>query len=239
MWVHWVKQCVTTSTFAVLLNGQSQGGWIHPQRGIRQGSPLASLVFILVVDALEVCTLQVCLRGALTGFQSASLPKGITLLQYADGTTFFIQGSMAAAQTLLTMMDIFSDFFGLRLNQAKSTFVGFGVSEKEMSGCSQILATPIGVLPIRHLGVPLVDRRLRIQDSQPVFKKVETRLGCWQERLLSRGGHLILLKAVLAAIPIYYMSIFTMPASERRPSRRACGASCGEVPSPMKLRGRR
>ena len=30
-WVHWVKQCVMTSTFAVLLNGRPQGGWIHPQ----------------------------------------------------------------------------------------------------------------------------------------------------------------------------------------------------------------
>ena len=32
-WVRWVKQCVTTSTFAVLVNGRPQGGWIHPQRG--------------------------------------------------------------------------------------------------------------------------------------------------------------------------------------------------------------
>ena len=123
---------------------------------------------------------------------------------------------MEAAQTLSTMMDIFSDFSGLRLNRAKSTFVAFGLSEEEMSSCSQILTTPIRVLPIRYLGVPLVDHRLRIQDWQPIFEKVETRLGGWQARLLSRGGRLILLKAVLAAIPIYYMSIFMMLASVRR-----------------------
>ena len=123
---------------------------------------------------------------------------------------------MAAAQTLSIMIDIFSDFSGLRLNRAKSTFVGFGLSEEEMRRCSQIMATPIGVLPIRYLGVPLVDRRLRIQDWQPVFEKVETRLGGWRARLISRGGRLILLKAVLAAIPIYYMSIFTMPVGVRR-----------------------
>ena len=85
-----------------------------------------------------------------------------------------------------------------------------------MSGCSQILATPIGVLPIRYLGVPLVDRRLWIQDWQPIFEKVETRLGGWRARLLSRGGRLILLKVVVAAMPIYYMLIFMMPAGVRR-----------------------
>ena len=67
-WVQLVKQCVTTSTFAVSLNGRPQGGWIHPQRGIRQGCTLAPLLFILAMDALALCTLQVCSRGALTGF---------------------------------------------------------------------------------------------------------------------------------------------------------------------------
>ena len=52
--------------------------------------------------------------------------------------------------------------------------------------------------------------------GRPVFEKVETRMGGWRAHLLSYGGRLILLKAVLAAIPIYYMSIFTMPAGVRR-----------------------
>ena len=45
---------------------------------------------------------------------------------------------------------------------------------------------------------------------------METRLGGWRARLLSRGGRLVLLKSVMAAIPIYYMSIFRMPAGVRR-----------------------
>ena len=133
--MQWVKQCVMISTFAVLLNGRPQGGWIHPQQGIRQGCPLAPLLFIMAVDALAMCTLQVCSREALIEFQSASLPDGRPLLQYADDTTFFIQGFTTAAQILSIMMDIFLDFSGLRLNRASSTFVRFGLSE-EMSGCS-------------------------------------------------------------------------------------------------------
>ena len=180
------------------------------------GLPLAPLLFILAVDALAVCTLQMCRRGSLTGFQSPGVLTGIPLLQYADDTTFFVQGTWAAAHTLCTMMSIFSDFFGLRLNRAKSSFIGFGLSSEEMTGCSRLLATPISTLPIRYLGVPLVDRRLRISDWQPVLEKVESRLGGWQARLMSRGGRLVLLKAVLAAIPTYFMSIFRLPCGVRK-----------------------
>ena len=215
-WIRWVKQCVTTPTFAVLVNGRPQGGWIHPQRGIRQGCPLAPLLFILAADALAVCTSQLCRSGAFAGFQSSNIPGGIPLLQYDDDTTFFIQGSWAAAHTLSIMMDIFSDFSGLLLNRAKSSFIGFGLSSEELVGCARILATPIGALPIRYLGVPLADRRLRIRDWQPVMEKIETRLGGWRARFLSRGGRLVLLKAVLSAIPTYFMAIFRMPAGVRR-----------------------
>ena len=178
-WIRWVKQCATTPTFAVLVNGRPQGGWIHHQRGIQQGCPLAPLLFILAADALAVCTSQLCSSGAFAGFQSPNIHGGIPLLQYADDTTFFIQGSWAAAHTLSIMMDIFSDFLGLHLNRAKSSFIGFGLSSEELVGCARILATSIGALPIRYLGVPLVDRQLRIRDWQPVLDKVETQLGAW------------------------------------------------------------
>ena len=104
------------------------------------------------------------------------------------------------------MMDIFFDFSGIKLNQEKSSFIGFRLSPEELTGCSRILATPTGTLPIRYLGLPLVDRQLRTQDWKPVLEKVESRLAGWRARLLSRGGRLVLLKTVLEAIPIYYMS---------------------------------
>ena len=163
-----------------------------------------------------MCTMQLCRRGHLAGFQSPGIPGGIPLLQYVDDTTFFIQGSWAAAHTLSAMMDIFSDFSSLRLNRVKSSFIGFGLSAEEMVGCSRILTTPIGELPIRYLGVPLADCRLRIRDWQPVLEKVETQLGGWQARLLSRGGRLVMLKAVMSAIPTYFMAIFRMLVGVRR-----------------------
>ena len=105
------------------------------------------------------------------------------------------------------MMDVFTDFSGLQLNRAKST-VGFSLSAEELSRCAEILASSIGTLPLRYLGLPLTDRRLRTQDWQPMMEKVESRLGGWRGRLLSRGGRLVLVKTVLSALSTYFMSVF-------------------------------
>ena len=130
--MRWMKLCVTTSSCSVLINGRMQGGWFQPQRGIRQGCPLAPLLFIMAADALAFCTTRLCSRGHISGFQTAGHPGGIPLLQYVDDTTFFIQGSETAARTLSQMMDIFADFSGLQLNRAKSSFVGFGLAKEEI-----------------------------------------------------------------------------------------------------------
>ena len=144
---------------------------------------------------------------------------------------------MAVAHTLSSMLDIFSDFFGLRLNRAKSTCVGFGFPVEELDGFAQILAMPIEGLPIQYLGVPLVDRRLRLHDWHPVFEKVEMRLGGWQACLLSRGGRLVLLKAVLAAIPIYCMSIFRMPTGVKRRLEKTMRSFVWQGSQPAESRG--
>ena len=211
-----MKQCVCTTTFAVLVNGRPQGGWIHLQRGIRQGCPLAPLLFILVADTLAICTEQLYIRGYLAGFQTSGLLGGIPLLQYADDTTFFLRGSTAAAHHVSIMLDIFSNFSGLQLNRGKSSVVDIGLSSEELVRVSAMLATPVTSLSLLYLGLPLAEGRLRARDWQPVMTKIEACLGGWQARLLSRGGRLVLLQSVLAAIPIYFMAIFRMSDGVRR-----------------------
>ena len=78
------------------------------------------------------------------------------------------------------------------------------------------MPTPIASLPIRYLGLPLAEGRLRTRDWQPVISKIEARLGGWEARLLSRGCRLVLLQSVLAAIPIYFMVIFRIPVGVQR-----------------------
>lgn len=65
--------------------------------------------------------------------------------------------------------------------------------------------------PIKFLGVPLQYTKLRRKDLQPMIDKIIKRTAGCRGRLLSYVGRLTLLKACLASIPIYLLSIIKFP----------------------------
>ena len=56
-------------------------------------------------------------------------------------------------------------------------------------------------------------------DWQPVIKNVERRLEGWQSKVMSKGEWLVLLRSVLSAIPLFYLSVFGLPWESWTPRR--------------------
>lgn len=80
-----------------------------------------------------------------------------------------------------------------------------------MNDFAKIFCCKTGEFPLKYLGVPLHYTKLRREDLQPIVDKIMKRIAGWKGRLLSYAGHLTLLKACLASIPIYLMSIIKFP----------------------------
>jgi hypothetical protein len=83
--------------------------------------------------------------------------------------------------------------------------------KKKPSTLAAILGCKASNFLITYLGLPLSNKRLTREAYQKLIQQEEHCLAGWKAGLLSIGGRLVLLNAVLTAQPIYYMLAFLLP----------------------------
>lgn len=67
-WRGWIKTCVSSTKFSVLINGSPKGFLFKSSRGLHQGDPLTLMLFLILVEALHVMLDIPTQRKSLTGF---------------------------------------------------------------------------------------------------------------------------------------------------------------------------
>ena len=72
-------------------------------------------------------------------------------------------------------------------------------------GCSLI------ELPFNYLGFSSRLSMRQVSSWNPILQKIKQKLASWKARTLSRAGRLVLIKAVLNSLPLYFFSLFKMP----------------------------
>ena len=77
------------------------------------------------------------------------------------------------------------------------------------------LGCKVGSLPPTYLGLPLgaPHRSLTVWDG--VEERMRKNLARWKSQDISKGGRITLIRSTLASMPIYYMSMFSMPRKVR------------------------
>eukprot|EP00253_Pinus_taeda_P033643 PITA_33643 len=89
-WIRWVMALVTTASFSILLNG-SLSRTFRPSRGLRQGDPLSTFLFILMMEGLGKAIKSANAKGRIQGLKLTRNGDTLTHQQFVDDT--MLQGT--------------------------------------------------------------------------------------------------------------------------------------------------
>ena len=92
VWIERVMSCVTTPTFSILVNGKPYG-MVHPSRGIRQGEPLSSYLFLLCAEGFTTLLAKAELEGRIRGVSICKGAPRVTTLMFAYDSLLFCQAT--------------------------------------------------------------------------------------------------------------------------------------------------
>ncbi|XP_028201804.1 uncharacterized protein LOC114385979 [Glycine soja] len=128
-WIGWIKGCLTSASISILLNGSSTSEF-KPQRGLRQGDPLAPLLFDLVAEGLTGMMREATIKDCFQSFLVGKNKVPVNILQFADDTIFFGEASVDNVKAVKAVLRSYKMVSGLRINFAKSQFGAIGQSEE-------------------------------------------------------------------------------------------------------------
>jgi len=86
LWQKWINKCIGTATASVLVNW-SPTEEFSLGRGLRQGDPLSSFLFLLETEEFHVLMESLSVNNLFTGYKvGRSDPVVVSHLQFADDT---------------------------------------------------------------------------------------------------------------------------------------------------------
>lgn len=141
----------------------------------------------------------------------ASRPLRHRTSLYAEDVVMFLSPNEHDLTLVKSLLDKYGAASGLRANLVKSSVVPIACNEDDVLTVRQNLDCQISSFPCKYLGLPLSTRRLTSADLQPILDKIADMLPGWKAALLERSGRLVLVKAMLTAIPIYVLLAIDVP----------------------------
>ena len=153
-------------------------------------------------------------RGDLGGIAVCRGGPKLSHLFFADDSLIFCKASIQERSTLQRILQVYEKAYGQQLNRAKTSLF---FSSNTPGGMREGIKNRFGAQVIRHhekyLGLLSLVGRCKSNTFSEIKEKLGKKLASWKEKVLSKAGKEILIKALAQAIPTYTMSCFKIPDS--------------------------
>ena len=209
-WRSLIMKCVTIVSYFIKINRVPRGN-ISPSRGICQGDPLSPYLFILCAKGLLSLIKSSVANGVMKSVAVCRGGPKLSQIFFADDSLIFCKASLAECEALQRILKVYEDASGQQLNQAKTSLF---FSRNTPSAIQEEIKQRFGAQVIKqhekYLGLPSLVGKNKTNTFNEIKEKLRKKLVGWKEKMLSKAGKEILIKAVAQAIPTYTMNCFKL-----------------------------
>ncbi|GJT07883.1 RNA-directed DNA polymerase, eukaryota, reverse transcriptase zinc-binding domain protein [Tanacetum coccineum] len=183
-------------------------GYFKGGRGLRQGDPISPYLFTLVMEVFSLTMQRNVDKNSQFKYNFGCKDLQITHLCFADDLLVLCNGDIGSIRVIKQTLQEFSKASGLVPSLHKSiVFFGSVPLDSQQLILAELLFS-VGTLPVRYLGVPLINKRISLNNCKQLVDKVRCKVQDWKNKDLSYAGRLQLVASMLAAMQLYWACVF-------------------------------
>ena len=180
--ISWIFMLYAQAKSTVMTNG-FMSETIPVKRGLRQGSPLSSLLYILQAEPFAQ---SVRSSDKIMGIKLAE--KEVKISSYADDTQIFVKNEQSIKE-VHHLLDLYSKSSGAKINHKKTEGILLG----NMKGENNIKWTKEQV---KSLGIPQGLNENLEDYWEKIKQKIQRKLDMWKRRHLTMQGKVQVIKTI-------------------------------------------
>lgn len=183
-----------------LVNGtKCSSGFFKERRGLRQGCPLSSLLYIIIVKSLNKLLKSERNYGNLPEIKIVRGDKSINHSQFIDDTLLLEGASTIMMWRFQKVLDLYLQASEGLINHNKCHIYAWNVNKTLVNAISSVFQFPHNEswTSFKYLGMPISLWSSSSHLWQQVISKIKAKFTLWWAHWLNPEGCLVLIKSIL------------------------------------------
>lgn len=174
----------------------------------------SAYLFLLCAEGFSALLRKTEEEGRLQGIKVCHNATSVSHLLFADDSLIPCRANRGDAQNLQTILTLYEEFSGQMINKEKFAIMfSSNTGSEKRREVMQTLQINKQTMNERYLGLPVFVGRDKTKVFAYLKDRIWKRIQGWKEKMLSRAGKEILIKAVAQAIPTFAMACFDITKS--------------------------